>query len=160
MIEWTGRMRDRLDQPRFHDPYMAKGKLTEPTVCGDCGAVYHKGRWQWAEAPAGAHQTRCPACTRIHDDYPAGFVNLKGEFVAEHRDDILGIVRNIERREQAEHPIERVMSIEDEDGGLLVTTTEVHLAQAIGEAVHHAYHGKLECRHADSDNTLHVAWER
>jgi len=153
-------MRDRLNQPRFHDTYKAKEKLPEPTVCDECGAVFHKGRWQWAERPEGAHTMLCPACARIRDKCPAGFVNLRGSFVAEHRDDILGLVRNVEQREQGEHPIERIMAIEDEDGGLLVTTTEMHLATAIGTAVHHAYHGTLESRHADADNTLHIAWER
>jgi hypothetical protein len=28
------------------DAYQAKGKLPEPTVCPQCSAVFHEGRWQ------------------------------------------------------------------------------------------------------------------
>lgn len=46
------------DRPLFErdiDAYRAKGKLAEPTVCAQCGAVFHEGRWQWMNAPANAH---------------------------------------------------------------------------------------------------------
>jgi hypothetical protein len=32
------------------DSYKTKGKLREPTVCPDCGAVFHAGRWSLAVA--------------------------------------------------------------------------------------------------------------
>lgn len=38
--------RDKLLQERVHDTYRTWGKLREPTLCPDCGAVYHKGHWQ------------------------------------------------------------------------------------------------------------------
>jgi hypothetical protein len=43
--------RDQLVQEAEHDAYKSKGKLPEPTVCPDCGAVYHAGHWQWLEKP-------------------------------------------------------------------------------------------------------------
>lgn len=45
-----------LDDP-IHDPYRARLKLTSPTVCSECGALYADGRWQWAQqVPPGAAQ--------------------------------------------------------------------------------------------------------
>ena len=41
--------RDKLIQERVHDTYKIWGKLPEPTECPDCGAVWHKGRWQWID---------------------------------------------------------------------------------------------------------------
>ncbi len=38
---------DRLIQENVHDPYMAKLKLPEPTLCPACQAVFRGGRWQW-----------------------------------------------------------------------------------------------------------------
>ena len=72
------------------DPYQQRGKYAEPTVCSDCGAVYQKGRWQWSSAPvqAQAHNERCPACARIREDMPAGYLTIKGIFV----DDVVGVV--------------------------------------------------------------------
>jgi hypothetical protein len=45
-----GRHFEVLDEP-VNDPYQLREKLVEPSVCRDCGAVYHEGRWQWSAAP-------------------------------------------------------------------------------------------------------------
>ena len=56
-----GKRRDKLLHEHIHDTYKTSHKLSEPTVCPDCGAVFHEGRWQWiTPAPKGAHQTSCP----------------------------------------------------------------------------------------------------
>lgn len=150
--------RDRLWQEQVHDAYKSRGKLPEPTVCPQCGAVFHEGRWQWSKAPAGAHPETCPACHRIHDHYPAGFLTLEGPFFQAHRDEIMRLVRNEEQRERAEHPLKRIMDVEESDSEVLVTTTDIHLARRIGEAVHHAYQGELEFHYNPDQNLLRVHW--
>ena len=50
------------------DSYKVKGKLNEPMHCTDCGAVFNGGLWQWLDKPVDAHQTICPACTRISEN--------------------------------------------------------------------------------------------
>jgi len=152
--------RDRMVQETRHDPYQAKHKLPEPTVCPQCGAVFHDGRWQWLARPAGADEELCPACHRIHDGYPAGFVTVEGSFFKQHREELLHLVRNEETRAKAEHPLKRIMQIEDKDDGLLVTTTDIHLARGIGEALHHAYQGELEYHYNERENLLRVVWSR
>jgi hypothetical protein len=52
------------------------------------------------------------------------------------------------------------MAREDTEGGLLITTTDAHLARGLGEAVHHAYRGDLDYHYADDDTTLRVHWHR
>ena len=74
-----------------HDSYKSKRKLPEPTRCPKCGATFHKGRWTWDIAPAQAHEHICPACHRIQDKFPAGYVTLGGEFFRQHREEILGL---------------------------------------------------------------------
>lgn len=150
--------RDRLWQEQIHDSYKTRGKLPEPTVCSQCGAIFHEGRWQWGKAPAGAHQGICPACHRIHDHFPAGFLTLEGPFFQSNRDEIMRLVHNEEQRERAEHPLKRIMDIEESDGEVLVTTTDIHLARRIGEAVHHAYQGELEFHYNPDENLLRVHW--
>jgi len=149
---------DNLFQEKVHDAYKAKGKLHEPTVCTDCGAVFHEGRWQWLKTPAGAHHATCPACHRIHDHFPAGFLTLEGEFFAGHHDEIMHLVHNLEERERAEHPLQRIMEEEEKDGATVVTTTDIHLARGIGEALHHAYQGKLHYHYNPEQNLLRVTW--
>jgi NMD protein affecting ribosome stability and mRNA decay len=142
------------------DSYKAKGKLSEPTVCQDCGAVYHAGRWQWIEKPKDAHQTTCPACHRMRDHFPAGYVTMSGEFLAKHEDEIMRLIKHRELQEKAEHPMQRIMNIEKTKQGTLVTTTDVHLARGIGEALHHAYQGELEFHFNKDQNLLRVNWRR
>jgi NMD protein affecting ribosome stability and mRNA decay len=152
--------RDRMVQDTRHDAYKARLKLPEPTVCPQCGAVFHEGHWQWLPRPEKAHEEMCPACHRIHDEFPAGFVNVGGAFFRENRDELLNLVRNEEERAKAEHPLKRIMKIEDADDGILVTTTDIHLARGIGEALHHAYQGELEYHYNEKENLLRVVWER
>jgi len=42
----------------------------------------------------------------------------------------------------------------------VVTFTDAHLVHGIGEALHHAYHGKLDSHYTDEDDLLRVAWSR
>ena len=152
--------RDKMFEERVHDPYKARHKITEPSVCPQCGAVFHEGRWDWEQAPAGAHQEVCPACHRINDQYPSGFLTLQGEFFLAHREEILHLAQNIEKRERAEHPLKRIMAIEEKDGGVLITTTDIHLARGLGEAINDAYQGDLEFHYNPEEYLLRVHWHR
>jgi hypothetical protein len=154
------RRRDRLIREREHDLYKLRGKLPDPTACPECGAMYRAGRWVWGAPPADAHQTLCPACQRIRDDYPAGFLTLAGVFAQAHRAEILGLARNVEQREKGEHPLKRIMVIRDEGNEILIETTDDGLARNIGDALHRAYEGDLEYQYIDEGNLLRVSWRR
>jgi hypothetical protein len=156
----TARYRDRIfDDPR-QDPYQAKGKYHEPTVCRVCNAVYHHGRWQWSDAPQGAKQATCPACLRTHEKLPAGFLTLEGEFLAAHRDEIVSLLRNEADHERREHPMNRIIALENEGGCTTVTTTDIHLPQRLGNALKHAFQGTLNVDYANSDYTVRANWQR
>lgn len=149
---------DRMWQEEIHDAYKAKGKLHEPSMCPKCGAVFHQGRWQWMKAPEGAHASTCPACLRVSDHFPAGFLRIHGDFLRDHRDEVMNLVFNIEKREKAEHPLKRIMEIDEEGGEVMVTTTDINLARNIGDALHHAYKGDLEYHYNSEQNLLRVDW--
>jgi hypothetical protein len=151
-------LHDKLFKERIHDTYKAKRKLEEPAVCSQCGAVFQLGRWQWLTAPNNAHRSTCPACHRIHDEFPAGFLTLAGEFFKSHRAEVMHLIRNHEKHERAEHPLKRIMAMEDENGKTLVTTTDIHLARGLGEALHHAYQGELEFHYNPEQDLLRVSW--
>ena len=149
-----------LLQEREHDSYKPAHKPAEPAVCPDCGAVYHAGRWQWKERPGGAHEVVCSACQRIRDGFPAGYVHVGGPFLAAHRDELTALLQHHEAKAKAEHPLVRIMGVEEEGDGMMITTTDIHLARDLGEALHHAYQGELEFHYNESEKLLRVHWRR
>ncbi len=152
---------DRLIREHVHDPYRLRVKLTEPTLCPRCGALFHEGRWLWPEhRPSGAEEEICPACRRIADDCPAGILIIEGLFAEEHREEIRGLLRNEADAEARDHPMNRVMAIATHDGGMTVTTTDIHLARRLGEALHSAYHGDLSLHYEKGEYLLRVRWVR
>lgn len=154
----------RADRTRSeHDEtfFRSGHKLPDPTVCPGCSATYRAGRWTWSPPPDEAHRVTCPACERIARDFPAGIVTIGGAFARSHREEILGLARNVEAREKAEHPLERILAIEDEGDEVVVSTTGAHLARGIGHALHHAYKGELDYRYPDDPgDLLRVRWSR
>jgi NMD protein affecting ribosome stability and mRNA decay len=122
--------------------------------------VFKSGRWTWDEAPDDAYQHVCPACQRIHDRFPAGYVTIKGDFFAEHRDEIVHLINNHEKREKAQRPLQRIMAIDEIREGVEVTTTDSHLARGIAEALHDAYKGELKMRYSRDENLVRATWKR
>lgn len=148
---------------RIHEEAPGRaGKLPEMAGCPDCGASYRNGRWTWEEPPAGSYEHVCPACERIAGGYPAGVLHVDGGFVASHRDELVALVRHIEERERAEHPLKRIMAVTDEGSGLAVTVTDAKLAQTFGRALRSAYEGRLEHppTTSDKENLVRVRWTR
>jgi hypothetical protein len=95
------RRHDRLLHERVHDPYHLKRTLPEPTVCPRCGAAYHQGRWTWMKRRAPAHEDMSPACQRVPDQYPGGFLTLGGRSVQEYEEEILNLVHHGEQERNA-----------------------------------------------------------
>jgi hypothetical protein len=151
--------RDRLIKTRRHDTYRWRAKPTAGTTCPRCHAVVKAGRWCWNGGPTLTHVV-CPACRRIKDELPAGHVDVAGEFFAANRPEIVNLIRNVARRESAEHPLERLMGVVDHDGHATFTTTGIHLARRIGEALSRSYHGELAFAYDDSDRHIQVRWRR
>ena len=148
----------RAQRDHILDPYQAQQKLHEPSACRQCGAVYHQGRWQWGQKPVGAHKEFCPACRRVNDKFPAGTVTLRGDIVRQHKDQIIGLARNEEAAEKGEHPLNRIISIEATDEGLVISTTDIHLPRRIGEALKRAFHGELAMHFDEAGYFVRVDW--
>jgi NMD protein affecting ribosome stability and mRNA decay len=144
----------------LEDPYRHAAKPPEPTVCPECKAVFADGRWLWGEAPDEANEQVCPACQRIQDRFPAGYVTIKGAFLEEHRDEIVALIENHEKKEKAERPLQRIMAIDRKRDGLEITTTDSHLARGIAEALHDAYKGELKLRYSRDENLLRATWRK
>lgn len=152
--------KDRLIKEKRHDSYLSQTKLPEPTVCNNCGAVFSNGRWTWKEPVEQAHKIICPACKRRADNYPAGSIKISGVFYQDHKEEILNLIQNVEKQEKNERPMERIMAIKDDKAMTVVTTTGIHIARRIGEALSRAYKGDYSFNYANDDEHILVTWHR
>ena len=155
----------RIFTEREHDPYRARRKPAAPTVCPSCHLVFSAGHWQqarwvWGLPPEHAREQLCPACRRIREHLPAGYVRLAGRFISDHPEEVLNTVKRCEARAKAEHPLQRIIAMEPNAGDVHITTTDIHLARRIGEALHRAYRGRLQFHYEAGQPLLRVTWTR
>jgi len=155
-----GERGDRMLHDERQDCYKMRKKLHEPTVCPQCSAVYHEGRWKWMDRPEGAKEEQCPACHRIADRYEAGIVTITGDFLKKHREELISLARHEERNENEEHPLHRIMDIQEEEDSIVITTTDIHLPRRIGQALHHSWHGDLTLDYDEEGYFIRVNWSR
>lgn len=160
MDKGTFGRRDRLVKQKRHDTYRRREKWPEPTRCTTCGSVFVNGRWTWENPAEVVNEAVCPACRRMADNYPAGFIEIKGSFYSDHRDELVNLIRNVEETEKADHPLERIMDLTETGGQAVVTTTGIHLARRVGEALYRAYQGTLDMQYGDGEKSIRLMWER
>lgn len=142
-----------------HDPYQAGGKPKAPAVCSECGLVYTNGRWQkGGSAPAHTHRQLCPACQRVRDDAPAGFLTIEDPQSGAHHAELLRTVRNVETRKRGRHPLQRIMRIEEQRDRTTVTTTDGRLTLDIAHAIKSAFGGEVEYQMQEGNFLMRARW--
>ena len=146
----------RMVRPKNHDTYACRSKPAQSVVCDRCAVVYHGGRWYWGGPPrTDVRSGLCPACQRIRDRYPAGTIRV-GRGIAAHGEEIRGLIANVEQLEKAEHPLERVMDVEESEDGLVVTTTGIHLARRITSRLERRFHRNARIRYPAEQHLIFV----
>ena len=139
------------DEPHLQKPRNA-------LVCTECGVVHHEGRWYWGAPPlAVVEDALCPACTRIRARDARGTLRLPPDFT-HYRDEIVGLIRNQEKLEKEEHPLERLMDVRKTRKGLVVTTTGIHIARRITSRLERRFHRKARMRFEDGEERVIVEW--
>jgi hypothetical protein len=145
-------------QPRF-EPGHGERATQKPgaQVCVTCGLVQRTGRWTRGEAPAEAERVSCPACERARERRPAAVLALPAEFL-DAGVELDALIRNAEQAECAEHPLERLIEVERSEDGCTVTTTGVHVARRIANALERRFHRQARFRWKAGDPSLEVDW--
>jgi NMD protein affecting ribosome stability and mRNA decay len=166
--KWTGQKGKKFGHVgRTEDPYQpAEGQ--EASFCSTCRAIYQNKRWffdeKLAAKLAGSDQARevtCPTCRKIKDHYPEGILTLSGEFLKEHKDEILTLLKNEAERVAGRSVADRIISMTEEGKErLVVETTTEKLAQHLGRAVYRAYKGELDFRWSEMNKFVRVYWSR
>lgn len=159
------RVQDRYGQP-VHDPYYNQDSPKDRSYCKKCHAIFHHKHWYFdskeiqklIEKKSSA--VVCPACQKIADRFASGIVTLKGGFIRDHREEIVNLIRNEEKRASGLNPLERIIDIHANGEGLKVTTTHEKLAQRIGKRLHSSFRGKVAYRWAPGDKMARVEWNR
>lgn len=154
-------------RPHQEDPYLLRSAYKEPTVCPTCKLIYHNKRWFWDDKlikeleKQGADYQKCPACRKIEDRYPMGILHISGEFAGAHKEDILRLLKNEEKRAMEKNPLERVISTKENKKGIIsIETTTESLALRMGRVLTRAYAGEVEYKFSDTQKLVRVEWRR
>ena len=163
MDKFQQSQKNQLFKTPAHDPYCLP-KIEGSAVCPQCGAAYQAGNWTW-KIPENtvvhdAQTVTCPACQRTNDNKPAGTLTLSGRFLPAHRNEIINLIENTEKNEKAEHALERIISLTDSEGALVVTTTGIHLANRLGHALKAAFKGHADYQYSDDEFGVSIDWMR
>lgn len=152
------------------DPYKTALEYKELSVCRKCRSIYHDKRWTIDEElygsllkhPEKINYTLCPACRKIETGYVEGIVELAGDFLIEHKEDILNLINNTEKKANYIDPLGKVVKInmDEQNKKIIVTTTNENLAQRIGKNLEKAYKGSVEYSFSKEDRMVRVYWVR
>jgi NMD protein affecting ribosome stability and mRNA decay len=148
----------RAQTDAIFETYDRSGKAHDSMICPQCGAVYQDGRWHWSARPAGATESQCPACRRIDDRTPAGVITLTGPRLQALKADIIQLARHQEDAEKPEHPLNRIMDIQETREGLVINTTDIHLPRRIGQSIRRAFRGKLKVKFEEHGYFVRIEW--
>ena len=159
--------RNELFGEKLHDPYMDKAIYRDLTVCPNCGLVFHNKRWTRDDALSNklvsegkADLKKCPACRKAEDRYPLGIVVLSGDYLAEHKDEIMRRIHNEAALEEKRNPLARIINEDVDENRIEIHTTTESLARRLGRVVWKAFHGDLKYIFSDGQKLLRVDWHR
>jgi NMD protein affecting ribosome stability and mRNA decay len=159
------RVQDRNGQP-VNDPYYNQNSPQDRSYCKKCHAIFHHKHWHFDNneiEKLKKTQTKvvlCPACQKIADKFASGVITLRGDFVRNHREEIVNLIRNEEKRASGLNPLERIIEIHASARGMEVTTTHEKLAQRIGKRLHRAFRGDVTYQWTPQDKMARVQWNR
>jgi len=163
--KWSGEKGKKFG--KVDDPYLPAGGRHEMAICTTCKAIYQTKRWFFddtlyqsnANLPT-TNLVTCPGCQKVQDHYYEGVLTLAGDFLAEHREEILTRINKEAENVSRKNPLDRIIDIREEEGKVVVETTSDKLAQRLGKAVYRAYKGDLDFRWSHLDKFVRVYWSR
>ena len=154
--------------PTERDVYLFRRSPKGILTCRGCGAIYYLRRWT-LQPPAevrslvatgkGVGLTFCPACQKMRDHFWLGVVEISGTSAKENRE-VVRLIKNEEARAREKNPLERIMRIAGENGGLRVETTTEKLAQRLGRSLGKAMGGKVTYKWSHRNKFARVLWEK
>jgi hypothetical protein len=153
---------------QLRDPYIPQKGYEEHTLCPVCNAIYHKKRWVFDPKLLKELKKNkdfithiCPADKKIKDKYAMGKVYLSGAFIDEHTDEIIKVIKNEEKKAKENNPLDRLISLQKQDGSIYAETTSDALAMRIGHHLKKSYKGSSEeFKFRQGDKFVEIRWTR
>lgn len=135
------------------DPYADVHKPSGVVVCTTCHAIHERGTWKWGEAPTSATSALCPACRRISDRCPAHVLRLEG-VPKDQRTELVAMVHRVADEESREHPLERLMSLEDTADRIEIRTTGVQLPRRLRASISRAFRQRFASKFSTDHSAM------
>ena len=152
------------------DAYKNSLSYKDMSVCKNCHNIYHNKRWvndgelykSILKKKEAVNYTICPACLKIKTKFYNGVVELSGDFLFEHKSDILNLINNTVEKADYIDPLEKIENIEENEKEKIIKiyTTSEDLAQRIGRNIERAYKGEVDYSFSERDLLLRVYWKR
>ncbi|MHC5066632.1 MAG: BCAM0308 family protein, partial [Planctomycetota bacterium] len=85
-------------------------------------------------------------------------ISLRG-LPKELQDEVIETFRRVAARERKEHPLERLIQVQEKGDRLFVTTTGIHLARSIAGALRRRFKKGVQIRYLGEDNLVQIDWQ-
>ncbi len=135
-------------------------------LCPKCHAIFDGEKWgydldvyhEWRKK--GARYTLCPGCERIERRRVDGIVDLRGDFLKEHKEEAMNLINNVAEKKKGKNIAARIFRIRESNQGIHVETTDRSLAERIGKEFEKAFSGSLDISWLKSEDFVRVNWQR
>ena len=97
---------------------------------------------------------------RNPDSELGGTVKISGNFLVDHEDDILNLVKHEGKLAQERNPNAKIISIEKNGQEIIVKISDHNLATRIGKALYSAYKGEHRFNFREGEKFVEVYWQR
>ena len=118
ILNWSGEKAKQFGHAgRTEDPYLPE-EGQEASLCTSCQALYQNKRWFFNEELsgklAGTHKVKevlCPACRKIEDHYVEGYLTLSGDFLVEHKAELVTLIEKEAGRVAKRSVMDRIIQM-------------------------------------------------
>ena len=106
-------------------------------LCPKCHAIFDGEKWgydldvyhEWRKK--GARYTLCPGCERIERRRVDGIVDLRGNFLKEHREEAINLINNVAEKKKGKNIAARIFRIRESNQGTAPAVVFHEPAEAI-----------------------------
>lgn len=97
---------------------------------------------------------------KLESSEPPGRILLCGFYFSEHREEIMALAQEVERREREIHPHDKILSIQNTGRSTIITTSGTNLPRRIASALFYAFKGQVTFKYDRDLDRVRMTWSR